>query len=129
MQLPTDVVLKKNLLQGLKDLLSNLDTPPGSPRGRQNARSFDQKETPRDDSPGWEVKGRGKRVKRGKGKGNGQRPRLGPETSYRESRPRTVTFEQDSDNSLIARLKALILEHETHRSGNLVTKLKRLISE
>ena len=120
---------EKNLLQGLKDLLSNLDTPPGSPRGRQNARSFDQKETPRDDSPGWEVKGRGKRVKRGKGKGNGQRPRLGPETSYRESRPRTVTFEQDSDNSLIARLKALILEHETHRSGNLVTKLKRLISE
>eukprot|EP00435_Cladocopium_sp_Y103_P012190 s886_g3.t1 len=128
------------LLQGLRDLLANLDTAESdsendqgdfsanSPRGRPAFSPPTSETSRRDEPPGWqEVPSKKTRNTNGKGKGTTAdrlKSRLKAGPGPLESRK--VTFARD-ENPLLAQLKALVLEFETGSKGNLLSKLRQLV--
>lgn len=134
---------EKHLLEGLKDLLANLDSCPSdsefpspahSPRGRSV--HTDPSPNGRDVSPGWiQVN---YRKKNGKGRvrqgvASGHVPNTPPESKpasilKQPDKPKKVTF-QTSESSLLAQLKELIRECDNSGPGNLLSGLQRLVSQ
>ena len=139
---------EQKLLLGLQALLASLseDEDPAEvgpqsspqPRGRsptpREVSSGPRDRTSRSPSPGWQVKGKGKKGllgKGGKGKGTGGSPNDGTDP------PRRVSFEPpnarqpspacSSEASLLAQLKALVLQCETKGSHGLLGSLKALV--
>ena len=118
---------EKELLEGLKQLLGGLNS---QGRGRERSRSPSPHPPPRSrsPSPGWITKGKGKK------KGNGK-TQTKTKTAEDPSSPgpRRVTWENDSldQNSLLAELKALILQTEVHRGTgpSLISELQKLVSK
>ena len=81
---------------------------------------------PRSSSPGWQTVGR-----KGKGKGIEKGPAKGKVAEPREPSPRKVVFadSEPGHKTLLAQLKALVLEAETQGSANLVTSLQKLVGQ
>ena len=108
---------EKILLQGLKELLQNIGTADEPPvRGRSPVRESTPERAPslsrsRSPSPAWQVKGKGKR-KGKKGKENGE-----AHVHFEEA-------ETQTHDTLLARLKAIVLAAETNKARNLLTDLQ-----
>ena len=111
---------EKILLQGLKELLQNIGTADEPPvRGRSPVRESTPERAPslsrsRSPSPAWQVKGKGKR-KGKKGKENGE-----AHVHFEEA-------ETQTHDTLLARLKAIVLAAETNKARNLLTDLQTLV--
>ena len=142
---------EKLLLEGLRALLTQIeevdddDGPAPVARGRSPARSaspnfrVSSRSPPaaRSESPGWQCKGSGKTARKGKGgKGQGTAspaaPVLGaaPAATFRAPSPKRVGFASqadDADASLLAKLKALLVECEVHGTRNLRARLGSLL--
>ena len=139
---------EQKLLLGLQALLASLseDDDPAEVRPQSSPQPRGRSPTPREvssgprdrvsrsPSPGWQVKGKGKKGlvgKGGKGKGTGGSPNDGTDP------PRRVSFDPPnarqpspacaSEATLLAQLKALVLQCETKGTAGLLGSLKALV--
>ena len=117
------------LLAGLKQLLGQINQSEEEKSPNNRSRS---------PSPGWETKGsrRGRspgRKGKGKGKGDGMVSHVDThQTTKRQDSPRSkspkhVRFQ--GDDSLLAQLKALVLNSEIHGDGQLLNGLVALVNK
>ena len=122
------------ILDGLQKLLAGLDqvgeTSPAPTRGRSpTARASEAAASV--SSPGWQtVEGKGKGKSKGKGKGKCV-GRAGSQ-ELREPSPRRVCFQEeapDTNQPLLAQLKALVLQAKTHGTATQVSGLQNLLKK
>ena len=127
----------KQLLEGLRQLLQTCDNPSDNSRGRQNrdGRSGDRSRSPSpaQDTSWVQVAKGGKPRKRGKGKGAGE---FVSNNNFQStpSSPRRVTFDtehtkDDGNKTLLAQLRALIMEAEVDQGFNLRQGLLKLVNQ
>ena len=139
---------EKIILSGLQELLAKIDgidteesdAEPSAVRGRSPTPRGPRPCPPaaRSESPGWQVKGKGKReIRKGKGKAEGLKPRS-PSPKAPLSPARTVSFAPlqkpeaqtgtAQEKSLFAQLKALIMECDVQGTDGLLSKVRTLVS-